>query len=131
MTSRRLILSLGATFVRVVAVPGLILAVASVGSCSQSSRCFRPPLQWRCGPPGSTRPTWRAPPTSGRTKTPRVLPSNLRYGRVDPVSFVALAKSSAGDDHLGRVDVEAVSSSTGRGIAESFPGLHPGHEPIP
>jgi endonuclease/exonuclease/phosphatase (EEP) superfamily protein YafD len=117
-TIPRLILSVGATFVPVVAVLGLILAVASRRILLSILAVFLLAITV------AVQASWYyvAHPTDvGAHKDIRVLSSNLRYGRADPVSFVALAKSSADVITVAELTPEAVSRFTEAGIAETFP----------
>ena len=117
-TIPRLILSVGSTFVPVVAVLGLILAVASRRILLSILAVFLLAIIV------AVQASWYyvARPTDvGAHKDIRVLSSNLRYGRADPASFVALAKSSADVITVAELTPEAVSRFNDAGIAEAFP----------
>lgn len=117
-TIPRLILSVGSTFVPVVAVLGLILAVASLRILLSILAVFLLAITV------AVQASWYyvARPTDVEAhKDIRVLSSNLRYGRADPVSFVALAESSADVITVAELTPESVSRFTEAGIAEAFP----------
>jgi endonuclease/exonuclease/phosphatase (EEP) superfamily protein YafD len=117
-TIPRLILSVGSTFVPVVAVVGLILAVASRRILLSIVAVFLFAITV------AVQVSWYyvARPTDvGAHKDIRVLSSNLRYGRADPVPFVTLAKSSADVITVAELTPESVSRFTEAGIAETFP----------
>ena len=117
-TIPRLILSVGSTFVPMVAVLGLILAVASRRILLSILAVFLLAII------AAVQASWYyvARPTDvGAHKDIRVLSSNLRYGRAEPVSFVALAKSSADVITVAELTPEAVGRFNQAGIAETFP----------
>ena len=117
-TIPRLVLAVGSTFVPVVAVTALILAVASRRILLSILAVFLLAITV------AVQATWyyvARPSDVGAHADVRVLSSNLRYGRADPVFFVALAKSSADVITVAELTREAVGRFNQAGIAETFP----------
>ena len=117
-TIPRLILSVGSTFVPVVAVVGLILAVASRRILLSILAVFL--LAITVAVQASWYYVARSTDVEAH-KDFRMLSSNLHYGHADPVFFVALAKSSADVITVAELTPEAVSRFNRAGIAETFP----------
>jgi len=113
-----LILSVGSTFIPMVAVLGLVLAVASRRILLAIVAVFLLAITM------AIQASWyyvAGPTDVGTHKDIRVLSSNLRDGRVDPVPFVALAMSRADVITVAELTSEAISRFNEVGIAESFP----------
>ena len=108
-TIPRLILSVGSTFVPVVAVLGLILAMASRRTLLSILAVFLLAITV------AVQASWYYVAHSTDVeahKDIRMLSSNLRYGRADPASFVALAKSSADVITVAELTPEAIRNFT-------------------
>ena len=117
-TIPRLVLAVGSTFVPVVAVIALILAVLSRRVLLSIIAVILLMITV------AVQASWYyvARPTDVGVHTDvRVLSSNLRYGRADPVFFVGLAKSSADVITVAELTPEAVGRFNQAGIAEKFP----------
>ena len=117
-TIPRLILSVGSTFVPVVAVAGLILAVFSRRVLLSITAVIL--LMITVAVQASWYYVAHTSDVGAHTDI-RVLSSNLRYGRADPMFFVALAKSSADVITVAELTPEAVGRFNQAGIAETFP----------
>lgn len=114
----RLVLSVGATFVPLIAVVGLALAVASrrivlsvIGVFLVTATVAIQVSWYYFGRPSDV----------GRSAEIRVFASNLRYGRADPAQFVALARDNADVVAVAELTPEAVERFTQQGIGEAFP----------
>ncbi|MEI6252285.1 MAG: endonuclease/exonuclease/phosphatase family protein [Mycobacteriaceae bacterium] len=114
----RLVLSVGATFVPLIALTGLMLAVLSrrvvlsiVGVLLVTATLAVQVSWYYMGRPAHV----------GTHTEIRVLSSNLRYGRADPDEFVGLASRSADVITVAELTPEAVQRFTEAGIAKSFP----------
>ena len=114
----RLVLSVGATFVPLVALTGLILAVLfrrvllSIIGVLLVTATLAIQVSWYYFGPS---------PRIGRHAEVRMLSSNLRYGRADPTEFVGLAQESADVVAVAELTPEAVERFNQTGIQESFP----------
>lgn len=114
----RLVLAVGATFVPLIALAGLALAVlsrriflSSVGILLITAT-LAIQLNWY----------YVARPVHvGESTDVRVLSSNLRYGRADPQEFVGLANKSADIVTVSELTEEAVQRFSAAGIGEGFP----------
>jgi len=117
-TIPRLILSVGSTFVPVLALLGLVLALLSRRILLTLIAVFLVTATL------ATQVSWyylgRAPEINPH-KDVRVLSSNLRYGRADATAFVGLAKSSADVITVAELTPEAVTRFTEAGIDDTFP----------
>lgn len=114
----RLVLSVGATFVPLIAMVGLIMAVLSrrfllaVAGVFLVTATLAIQVSWYYG---------GRPPQIGEHREIRVLASNLRYGRADAPTFVGLAKESADVVTVAELTPEAVERFSRAGIDETFP----------
>jgi endonuclease/exonuclease/phosphatase (EEP) superfamily protein YafD len=117
-TIPRLVLAVGSTFVPVVAVIALILGVLSrrvlLSITAVILLMITVAVQASCYYVAHTSDV-------GAHTDIRVLSSNLRYGRADPVFFVGLAKSSADVITVAELTPEAVGRFNQAGVAETFP----------
>ncbi len=118
-TIPRLVISVGATFVPLVAATGLALAVASrrvllsiVGVFLVTAAVAVQVTWYYFGQPAKI---------SGQYAEVRVLSSNLRYGLADPAQFVDLAKSNADVVAVAELTEEAIDRYKQKGIDRSFP----------
>ena len=117
-TIPRLILSVGATFVPLVAVVGLILAILSrramlaIVAAFLATATLVIQASWYFVP---------HPVDLGPHADIRVLSSNLRYGRADPTEFVGLATANADVITVAELTPEAVIRFTEAGIGDAFP----------
>lgn len=114
----RLVLAVGATFVPLIALTGLVLAVLSrrvvlsiVGVLLVTATLAVQVSWYYVGRPARV----------GSHTEIRVLSSNLRYGRADPDEFVELASRSADVITVAELTPEAVQRFTEAGMAKSFP----------
>ena len=124
-TIPRLVLSVGSTFVPLVALLGLALAVASRRYLLMFLGVFLVTATV------AIQVSWYYfghPPKPGEYADVRVLSSNLRYGRADPDQFVALANGNADVITVAELTKEAVDKYSKAGIDEQFPYslLNPG-----
>lgn len=114
----RLVLAVGATYVPVVALAGLLLALLSrrlvltlIGVFLVVATIVIQVSWYYVG-----RPT-----DIGAHTELRLLSSNLRYGRADPAQFVALASENADIVTVAELTPEAIARFTQAGITKSFP----------
>ena len=117
-TIPRLILSVGSTFVPVLALLGLVLAALSRRILLTLIAVFLVTATL------AIQVSWyylgRASETNAH-KDIRVLSSNLRYGRADAASFVGLAKASTDVITVAELTPDAVARFTEAGIGDTFP----------
>jgi endonuclease/exonuclease/phosphatase (EEP) superfamily protein YafD len=117
-TIPRLVLAVGSTFVPLIALTGLILAlvsrrvVLSIVGVFLVTATVAIQVNWYY--------TGRQPRIDRYTDL-RVLSSNLRYGRADPQTFVKLAKASADVITVAELTKEAVESFSQAGLEQAFP----------
>jgi len=116
----RLVLSVGATFVPLIALVGLVTAVLArrpvlmiLGAVLVSATLA---IQVAWYYVGNNRH-----PEMGPYAEVRVLSSNLRYGRADPDEFVALASTSADVITVAELTPDAVDRYVAAGITKDFP----------
>lgn len=117
-TIPRLILSVGSTFVPLVAVVGLVLAILSRRALLALFAVFLVTATL------AIQVSWyyvKHPIDLGPSADVRVLSSNLRYGRADPTAFVGLAQASADVITVAELTPEAVTRFREAGIDETFP----------
>lgn len=117
-TVPRLVLAVGSTFVPVVAVVGLILAVLSRRVLLAVVAAALLTIT------AAVQASWyylARPAGIGAYTELRVLSSNLRYGRADPATFVDLATDRADVITVAELTPEAVSRFNDAGIDKSFP----------
>ena len=117
----RLVLAVGATFVPLIAVTGLLLAVwcrratlAVVGAVVVAVSLAVQVNWYYVGHPGRVEPYTEL----------RILSSNLRYGLADPAEFVAVASRTADVITVAEMTAAAVQRFQDAGIAENFPYSH-------
>ncbi len=117
-TIPRLMLAVGSTFVPLIALTGLVLAIMSrrvllslLGVFLLTATVAIQVNWYYLGRHSDI----------GAYKELRVLSSNLRYGRADPTEFVGLANSSADVITVAELTEEAVTRFTDAGIGQSFP----------
>ena len=114
----RLVLAVGSTFVPLIALTGLILALASrrvvlsIIGVFLVTATVAIQVNWYY--------TGRQPGFD-RHADLRVLSSNLRYGRADPQTFVGLAKASADVITVAELTKEAVEAFSQAGLEQTFP----------
>lgn len=117
-TIPRLILSVGSTFVPLVAVVGLALAIMSRRTLLAIAAVFLVTATL------TIQVSWyyvKHPTDLGPHTDIRLLSSNLRYGLADPTAFVGLAKASADVITVAELTPEAVTRFTQASIDETFP----------
>lgn len=117
-TIPRLVLSVGATFVPLLAVAGLALAVASRRVVLSIIGVFL------VAATVAVQVSWYyfgRPSDVGRYAEVRVLSSNLRYGLADPAQFVQLATTGADVVAVAELTEEAVDRFKQQGIERTFP----------
>ena len=117
-TVPRLVLAVGATFVPVVTLWGLITAVRCRRILLSTIAVFLVTVSL------ATQVSWYYkghPPDVGQHVEIRVLSSNLRYGLADPAVFVGLARDSADLITVAELTPEAVTGFTEAGLEETFP----------
>lgn len=114
----RLVLAVGSTFVPLIALVGLLLAVysrrwvLSILAVLLVTATAAIQVSWY----------YRSRPSDVANYTEiRVLSSNLRYGRAEPSEFVGLASKSADVIAVAELTEEAVTRFTAAGISQSFP----------
>ncbi|MCW1960048.1 MAG: endonuclease/exonuclease/phosphatase family protein, partial [Mycobacterium sp.] len=117
-TIPRLVLSVGATFVPLIALTGLIMAVLSRRYVLAIMGVFLVTATV------AIQVSWYYfghAPNISQHKDIRVLASNIRYGRADPRQFVGLAKDSADVVTVAELTPEAVERFSQAGINDAFP----------
>lgn len=114
----RLVLSVGATFVPLIAVLGLLLAIASrrvvlsiIGVFLVTATVTIQVSWYYFGRPSDV----------GKYTEIRVLSSNLRYGRADPPQFVDVATAGADVVAVAELTPEAADRFKQQGIDRTFP----------
>ena len=117
-TIPRLILSVGSTFVPLVAIVGLVLAILSRRILLALFAVFLVTATL------AVQVSWyyvAHPVDLGAHADIRVLSSNLRYGRADPEAFVGLAQNSADVITVAELTPEAITRFSKAGIEQTFP----------
>jgi endonuclease/exonuclease/phosphatase (EEP) superfamily protein YafD len=129
----RLVLSVGATFVPLIALVGLVAAVLArrpilmiIGAVLVTATLAIQVAWYYVG--NNRHPDMG--PYAGPYAEVRVLSSNLRYGRADPDEFVGMASRSADVITVSELTPEAVDRYVAAGISTDFPysvlKAHPG-----
>lgn len=117
-TIPRLVLAVGSTFVPLIALAGLVVAVLS-------RRVFLAVIGiFLVTATVAVQVSWYYfghRPSVGRYAEIRVLSSNLRYGLADPVEFVTLATKNADVIAVSELTAESVDRYTEAGIRVQFP----------
>ena len=117
-TIPRLVLAVGSTFVPLVALGGLVIAVLSRRVILAAIGIFLVTATV------AIQVSWYYfghQPGLGRYTEIRVLSSNLRYGRADAAEFVTLAAKNADVITVTELTPEAVDRYTQAGIRDQFP----------
>jgi len=113
-----LVISVGSTFVPLIALVGLVLAVASRRVLLSLIGCVLLAVTV------AVQVSWYYvghPSYNGRFTDVRVLSSNLRYGLADGPQFVGLAKDNADVIAVAELTPEAVERFRQQGIEDAFP----------